>query len=246
MELKENERIDDLEFKNLKIIQNKDGFCFGIDSVLLSEFAKEIKHDSIIVDIGTGNGIIGILLSAKSNPKKIYGIEIQEEIADIAKRSIQLNNLQNKFKIINDDIKNVIDKRLLEKNSIDVITINPPYKEKNTGIINEDSSKIIARHETTATLKDFIECSAKLLKDKGEIYMVHKAERIVDIIYLMREYKLEPKRIRFIYSNKHKEANLILVKGIKGGKKFLKVEKPLYIYEKEGEYSEEIKKIYNK
>lgn len=246
VKLKENERIDDLQCKGLKIIQNEKGFCFGIDSVLLSEYAKEIKKDSIIVDIGTGTGIIGILLCGKAEPKKVYGIEVQEDVADMANRSIKLNDLEDKFKVINADIKNVIKDNIIEKNTVDVITINPPYKEKNTGVINEADSKIISRHETTATLSDFIEISSKLLKDRGSIYIVHKTERLVDIISKMREYKLEPKRIRFIHPKEGADANLVLIKGIKGANKFLKIDKPLYVYEQNGNYSKEILEVYGK
>ena len=244
IELKEDERIDDLQYKNLKIIQNKKGFCFGIDSVILSDYAKEIKKEATVIDIGTGSGIIAILLSKKTDAKKIYGIEIQPEVAEMAKKSVKLNNLENKSEIINSDIKEIFNNKI-EKNSIDAITINPPYKEKNTGIINENNNKLISRHETTANLKDFIEISSKLLKSKGEFYIVHKVERLVDIIYLMRENKLEPKKIRFVYPSKNKEANLILIKAVKGANKFLKVDKPLYVYKEDGSYTDEILEIYN-
>ena len=244
IELKEDERIDDLQYKNLKIIQNKKGFCFGIDSVILSDYAKEIKKEATVIDIGTGSGIIAILLSKKTDAKKIYGIEIQPEVAEMAKKSVKLNNLENKIEIINSDIKEIFNNKI-EKNSIDAITINPPYKEKNTGIINENNNKLISRHETTANLKDFIEISSKLLKSKGEFYIVHKVERLVDIIYLMRENKLEPKKIRFVYPSKNKEANLILIKAVKGANKFLKVDKPLYVYKEDGSYTDEILEIYN-
>lgn len=244
MKLKENERIDDLEFKGLKIIQNKNGFCFGIDSVILSDFAKNVKPNSNIMDLGTGTGILPILLSAKTEAKKIWGIEIQEDVANMAKRSVLLNKLEEKIEIINENILNLESK--FEKNSIDVIVTNPPYKKKGTGVINEKESKLIARHEITASLEDFIEISSKLLKYKGEIFMVHRPERLVDILYLMRNKKIEPKNIRFVYANKESEPKLILVRGVKNAKEFLKVEKNLYIYNEDGNYSDEILKIYNK
>ncbi len=244
IKLDKNEVIEDLEFNNLKIIQNKKGFCFGIDSILLSDFAKNIKKNSIVLDLGTGTGIISILLCEKSKLKKITGIEIQKDVYEMAKKSIKLNKLENKFEIINENILNL--NNLFEKNSIDVIVTNPPYKKKNTGIINENEKKLISRHEITADLEDFIKIAKDLLKDKGEFYMVHRPERLVDILSLMRKYKIEPKILRLVYSNKNKEPKLILIKGIKNAKQFLKLESNLYIYDENGEYTEEIKKIYNK
>ena len=244
IKLDKNEVIEDLEFNNLKIIQNKKGFCFGIDSILLSDFAKNIKKNSIVLDLGTGTEIISILLCEKSKLKKITGIEIQKDVYEMAKKSIKLNKLENKLEIINENILNL--NNLFEKNSIDVIVTNPPYKKKNTGIINENEKKLISRHEITADLEDFIKIAKDLLKDKGEFYMVHRPERLVDILSLMRKYKIEPKILRLVYSNKNKEPKLILIKGIKNAKQFLKLESNLYIYDENGEYTEEIKKIYNK
>ena len=244
LNLKENERIDDLEFKNLKIIQNKEGFCFGMDSILLSDFAKEMRHHAKVLDLGTGTGIISILLCGKTDLKKVIGVEIQKEVAEMASRSIQLNDLQDKFEIINENILNL--NNIYENQSFDVIVTNPPYKKKNTGMINEKEKKIISRHEITANLEDFIKISKDLLKDNGEFYMVHRPERLVDILNLMRKYKIEPKILRFVYSDKNKESKLILIKGVKNGKPFLKVEKNLYIYDENGKYTEEILKIYHK
>lgn len=244
IKLKENERIDNLELKGLKIIQNKEGFCFGIDSVLLSDFAKDMKKEAKVLDLGTGTGIIPILLCGKTNLKKVIGVEIQEEVAEMAKRSILLNHLEERFEIVN---KNILDlNELYEKQTFDVIVTNPPYKKKNTGIINENEKKIISRHELTANLEDFIKIARDLLKDKGEFYMVHRPERLVDILSLMRTYKIEPKILRLVYSSKNKEPKLILIKGIKNANPFLKLEKNLYIYEEDGKYTEEILKIYNK
>lgn len=244
IKLNKNEKIEDLQFKNLKIIQDKKGFCFGIDSILLTDFAKEIKENSKVLDLGTGTGILATLLCEKTKLKEIIGIEKQNEVFEMAKKSIKLNKLETKFKIINEDVKNLVQK--FEKNTFDAIVTNPPYKKKGTGIKNEEEKKIIARHETTATLEDFIKTSKDLLKDKGEFYMVHRPERLVDILALMRNYKIEPKILRFVYANEKSEPKLILIKGIKNAKPFLKIEKNLYIYKQEGEYTEEIKKIYNK
>lgn len=242
--LLEEERIDDLEFKGLKIIQKNNGFCFGIDAVLLSDFAKEIKDNSKVIDLGTGTGILSILLSGKTNLSKIYGIELQKDIAEMATRSIALNKLQNKIEILNMDIKNL--ENTFELNSFDAIVTNPPYKNENTGKINNNEYKYISRHETTANLSDFIKISFRMLKDKGCFYMVHRPERLTDIICELRANKLEPKNIRFVYSNINKEPKLVLIKAIKNANKFLKVDKPLFVYDENGEYTEEILEIYNK
>ena len=242
MEIKKDERIDDLGIKNLKIIQNKKWFCFGIDSVLLANFAKNIKKDSYVLDLGTGSGIMSTLLCGKTELKKVVGIEIQKDVCDMAKRSIELNKINEKFEIICDSILNL--NKYFEKQTFDVVITNPPYKKKNTGIINPDEPKMIARHEITANLEDFIRVAKDMLKDKGEFYMVHRPERLVDIFELMRKYKIEPKEIRFIFSNKNEEPKMVMIKGVKNAKSFLKIYPNLYIYEEDGKYTEEIKNIY--
>ncbi len=241
--LKENERIDDLQIDGLKIIQSNDGFCFGIDSVLLSEFAKEIKQNSTVIDLGTGTGIIGFLLSAKTKARHITGIEVQSEVADMANRSICLNNLDDKFNIINCDIKDIF--KFIKSESFDVVVTNPPYKKKNTGGQNENEKKLISRHEVLGDIFDFISVSKQVLKDKGVLYMVHRPERLSDIICGLRQNKIEPKMIRFVYSKaESKEAKLVLIKAVKNGGEFLKIERPLYIYNEDGNYSDEVLKIY--
>lgn len=242
--IKSDERIDDLGIDNFKIIQNAKGFCFGIDSVLLANFAKDIKRGSKVVDLGTGTGILGILLCAKTELNTVLGVEVQEEVADMAKRSIILNNLEKRFTIINTDIKRL--KTKVKLNNYDVVITNPPYKKMNTGKINESEKKYISKHETTANLSDFIKTSYSLLKDNGILYMVHRAERLTDIMYELRVNKIEPKLIRFVYSNEIEDSKLVLIKAVKNAKPFLKIEKPLYIYDKKGNYTEEILKIYNK
>lgn len=243
-ELLENERIDDLEYKGLKIIQDKTGFCFGIDSILLSDFASEIKENSKIIDLGTGTGIIAILTSVKTNASKTIGVEIQTKVYDMAKRSIKLNHLEDKIEIINKDVKELPNE--LEIGTFDAVVTNPPYKKIGTGLINENKQKLISRHEITASLEDFIKTSNKLLKDKGSIYLVHRPERLVDIIENLRKYKLEPKKIRYIHPCINKKANLVLIKAVKNAKPFLKIEQPLYVYKENGQYTEEILKIYNR
>lgn len=244
IKLKENERIDDLEFKNLKIIQNKDGFCFGIDSILLTDFAKNIKPNSKVIDLGTGTGIIPILLYGKTKNTKFVGVEIQPEVAEMANRSVKLNLLENNIEILNTNILEL--SKIYNRGSFDVVTTNPPYKKINTGVINENNKKLISRHEITASLEDFIRTASFLLKDLGEFYMVHRPDRLVDIFYEMRKNKIEPKKIKFIYPNKNKKANLVLIKGIKNGKQFLEFENNLYVYNEDGNYTNEILKIYNK
>ena len=244
MKLKKNERIDDLEFEDLKIIQNIDGFCFGIDSVLISDFAKNIRKNSVVVDLGTGTGIISILLSKKTLAKKIYGVEIQKEVCEMAKRSVLLNNLQDKIEIINEDIKEISEKLGIQM--CDAVVTNPPYKKYGTGLLNEKESKIISRHEKECTLEDVIKQSFKILKDKGSFYMVHRPDRLVDIIFLMRKYKIEPKELRIVYSTMTSKAVLILIKGIKNAGEELKLINPLYIYNEDGTYTDEILRIYNK
>lgn len=243
IKLKENERIDDLEFKGLKIIQNKDGFCFGIDSVLLSDFAKNIKNAKVI-DLGTGTGIINILLSGKTNNCNFVGVEIQEEVAEMATRSVKLNDLENRIEIINDNILNL--KNTFKRKEFDVVVTNPPYKKINTGIINKEDKKIISRHEITANLEGFIQTASYLLKDYGEFYMVHRPDRLVDIFSIMRDEKIEPKKIKFVYPGKNKKANLVLIKGVKLGHPFLEYDDNLYVYDENGNYTKEILEIYNK
>lgn len=244
IELKPTQRIDDLEYKGLKIIQDKEGFCFGIDSILLSDFAKDIKQNSKVLDLGTGTGIIATLLCEKTKLKQIIGIEIQKEIAKMAEQSIKLNNLEEKFQIINTDIKNLT--QLLPQQSFDAIVTNPPYKKQQTGITNKNQKQLISRHETTATLEDFIKISNKMLKDKGNLYIVHRPDRIVDLIETLRKNKLEPKKIKFVHPNIEKEPNLVLIKATKNANPFLKIEKPLYVYNQNKTYTNEILEIYGK
>ena len=244
IDLKINETIDDLEFNNLKIIQNNDGFKFGIDSILLSDFAKKIKKDSLVLDIGTGTGVISILLSGKSNAKRFVGIEVQKDVADMAKRSALLNNLENRIEIINDNIKNI--EKYFENNYFDVIVTNPPYQKNNTGLKSEDERNLISRHEIKCTLDDIIEKSFKVLKDKGDFFMVHRPERLVDILYLMRKNRIEPKELKFVYPKISSKPSLVLIKGVKNAKDFLRVEKPLIIYNEDGTYTKELLNIYGK
>lgn len=244
IKLNENERIDDLELNNLKIIQNKKGFCFGIDSVLLSDFAKDIPKNANVIDLGTGTGILGILLCGKTDLSKIYGVEIQKEVSEMAQKSIFLNDLSDKFEIVNDNIKYL--NKYFKNDSFDAIISNPPYKKDNSGIKNESETKLISRHEITASLEDFISISSKLLKNNCSLYMVHRPERLSDLFYLLKKYNLEPKKLRIVQSYLDSKPKLILIKATKNAKSFLNIEKPLIIYNKDGSYTDEIYSIYGK
>jgi len=239
----ENERIDDLERNGYKIIQNPKEFCFGMDAVLLSGYAS-VNEGEKAIDLGCGNGIIPILLEAKNKGEKYYGLEIQEASFDRAKRSVMLNGLEDKIQIDKGDIKEA--SKIYGKAKFNVVTSNPPYMNENHGIKNPDEPKAIARHELLLTLEDLIRESAALLVPSGRFYMVHRPHRLLDIIMLMKQYRIEPKRIRFVYPYVDKEANMVLIEGIRGGKPFLKVEEPLIVYNKDGSYTDEIYEIYGK
>lgn len=239
--LKDNERIDDLQCKGLKIIQNTDGFCFGMDAVLLSGFC-DIRKNAEIVDLGTGTGIIPLLIWAKNNVKQIYGIEIQEEVAEMAKRTIIMNNLEDNIEIINANL--IKAPEILGVNKFDSVISNPPYMLQGGGIINPEDKKAISRHEITCTLEDVIKTASRLLKHNGSFFMVHRPHRIVDIFCLLRQYKLEPKRIRFVHPKVGDKPNLVLIKSVKASKPELKYENPLYVYNDDGNFTEEIYKIY--
>lgn len=241
--VKQGERIDDLQYKEYKIIQNPEHFCFGVDAVLLANFSK-VKKDSIVVDFGTGCGIIPVLLAAKTGAKKIIGIEIQEYMADMATRSTILNNIEDKVTIVNDDLINW--DKYLQASSCDVVTCNPPYKNKGSGIINHLDSKAISRHELTCTLEEIIKNASKLLNFGGKLCMIHRPHRLADIICQMRKYKIEPKRLQFVYPSYNKPPSMVLIEGARGGNVELKVQEPLFIFDENGEYTEEINKIYDR
>lgn len=243
-ELKENERIEDLEYNGLKIIQNKSGFRFGIDAIILSDFAKNGVKNSRVLDLGTGTGIISILLAGKTNAEKIIGVEIQSEVCDMAKRSINLNNLQSRVEIINGDIKEL--DRFIEKNSIDVVVTNPPYQKFNTGLISENKAEMISRHEVLCSFEDICKSAKYVLKIKGEMYIIHRPERLVDVMYYLRKNELEAKEIRFVHSHLGDKPNMVLVKAVKGGNPFLRFKEPLIIYNEDSSYTDEILEIYGR
>lgn len=236
-----NERIDDLQRNNYKIIQDPERFCFGMDAVLLSGFAKAKEGDRVI-DLGTGTGIIPILMEAKTKASDFTGLEIQPESADMAQRSVELNHLENKIRIVTGDIKEA--SSLFGAATFDVVTSNPPYMTEHHGITNEKSPKAIARHELLCTLEDVISQAARLLRPGGSFYMVHRPFRLVDIMVLMREYHLEPKRMKLVYPYIDKEPNMVLIEGLRGGRPRLTVEKPVIVYKEPGVYTDEIYDIY--
>ena len=241
VELKENERIDDLQLKGLKIIQNPDGFCFGVDAVLLANFAK-VKKNAKVADLGTGTGIIPILIAGKSSASEIYGVEIQEEVFEMASRSVKMNDLCDRVKIVNTDIKTV--DKVLDVNTFSVITSNPPYMHAD-GVKNPDDRKMISRHEVKCNLDDVLRAASRLLMERGKFFMVHRPTRLIDIIECGRKYRMEPKVMRFIHPRAEKAPNMILVEYVKGGKPDLKIMDPLYIYGADGDYTDEIKEIYS-
>jgi len=241
--IKEDETIDDLQLKGLNLIQKKDGFKFGIDAVLLSDFAC-IKNKHTVMDLCTGTGIIPILIYGKYTPQSVYGLEIQEDMIDMAKRSVQLNSLEEKVFFINEDLKNIDFLKKLQK--FDVVTVNPPYKLNNAGILNPNDKLAIARHEILCNLEDVISASRVLLKDNGRLFMIHRPERLADIFTLMRKYKIEPKRVKMIHPKIGKAPNIVLVEGQRDGGAYLKWEAPLYVYDNDGKYTKEIDAIYGR
>lgn len=235
------ERIDDLQRNGLKIIQDTDRFCFGMDAVLLTGFAKCKKGEKVL-DLGTGTGIIPILLSAKTEADGFFALEIQKESADMARRSVEMNDLGSKIHIVDGDIKEA--SRIFGRASFDVVTTNPPYMTSGHGLVNPTDAKAIARHEVLCSLEDVVREAAAVLKTNGRFYMVHRPFRLAEIFETMKKYKLEPKELRVVYPFKDKEPTMILVSGTKCGKPGMTVDAPLILFEKESEYTEEIKRDY--
>ena len=243
IKLLEGERIDDLDRNGYKIIQNSEKFCFGMDAVLLSGFAK-VKPNEKVLDLGTGTGVIPILLEAKTQGKYFAALEIQSESADMARRSVSLNSLENKIEVFDGDIKEA--SKIFGRASFDVVTTNPPYMNENHGLKNPDMPKAIARHEILLCLEDVIREASFVLKGKGRFYMLHRPHRLVEIINLMTKYKLEPKTIQMVHPYKDKEANMVLIEGIKGSNGFLKVLEPIIVYKEKNIYTDEVLNIYGK
>jgi tRNA1(Val) A37 N6-methylase TrmN6 len=240
--LREDEAIDDLQ-NGYKLIQKKDTFRFGVDAVLLADFADIKKKDSVL-EMGTGTGIIPILVHAKKNPAKIVAIEIQEDMAEMASRSMAYNNLQNNIQVKCMDLKDAPNS--FGKAIFDCVVTNPPYVKKECGINNPLESKAISRFEIMCKLEDVVNTAKLMLRTGGKLFMVHRADRLVDIIYTMRNSDMEPKRIRFVHPAIGKRPNLVLIEGVRGGKPELKFMDPLYVYDNKGGYTEEIHRIYGR
>lgn len=235
------ERIDELQRNGYRIIQNPERFCFGMDAVLLSGFARAKKQERCL-DLGCGNGIIPILMEAKTEGKHFTGLEIQPESADMAKRSVALNGLQDRIDIVEGDIKDA--SKIFGESSFHVVTTNPPYMTAQHGLTNLYEAKTIARHEVLCNLEDIIRESARLLMPGGRFYMVHRPFRLAEIISLMVQYRMEPKRMRLVYPYVDREPNMVLIEGLRGGKSRMTVEKPLIVYKEPGKYTDEIYDVY--
>ena len=241
VEIKANERVDELGRNGYRIIQNPDRFCFGMDAVLLSDFAN-VKEGDKVLDFCTGTGIIPILMEAKTKAAHFTALEIQEDSAEMARRSVSLNHLEEKIEIITGDVKEA--DRIFEAASFHAVTCNPPYMIGQHGLVNPDSPKAIARHEILCTLDDIVKQTARVLVPGGSFYLVHRPFRLVEIMTTLTKYKLEPKRMQLVYPYVDKEPNMVLIQATKGGKSRITVEKPLIVYEKPGVYTKDILEIY--
>lgn len=231
-------------FKDIKIVQNKDYFNFSLDSVLLPNFVEITRKTKKILDMCTGNAPIPLILSTKTDAK-IYGVELQKEVYDLAKETIKINNLDNQIELINDNIKNL--KKIFDTETFDIITCNPPYfKKKDDSIINENKVKSIARHEIEMELEDVMIISKALLKNEGSLALVHRTDRLIEIIELMKKHNIEPKRMRLIYPKVNMESNLVLIDGRKNGKEGLKILPPLYIHNDDNSYTSEVLEMFGK
>ena len=239
IQLKEKERLDDLQLSGLRIIQDPERFCFGMDAVLLSGFVKAKRGDELL-DLGTGTGILPLLLSAKTQCGHLTGLEIQEESADMARRSVALNHLEEKISIVTGDLKEA--GTIFAPASFDCITCNPPYMIGNHGIQNPEAPKAIARHEILCTFEDVAAAAEKLLKSGGKFFLVHRPFRLAEIIVTLTKHKLEPKRMRLVYPFADKEPNMVLIEAVRGGNSRMTVEAPLILFEAPGVYSQEIKR----
>ena len=245
-----SKRLDDLNLNGLKVYQETEYFCFGIDSVLLANFVNSNSSKNNIVDLCSGSGVIPVIMSAKKKYNKIIGIELQKEMYELLKQNIEINKLEEKIIGINEDIKNIdnIKEELMQNigcNKVDIATCNPPYKKQGTGIENENDVKYIARHEVKCNIEDIFKTTSNILKSKGKLYIVHKPDRLVDLFEIARKYKLEPKTVRFVHPTSIKAPSIVLIEYIKDGGNELKILDPLIEYNENGSYTDEIYDIYS-
>ena len=238
----QDETLDHLSPGNLKILQKKKGYRFSIDSILLAHFVR-LKEGQKVVDLGTGSGVIPIILAIKVKSTEIWGVEIQEELAEMAKRNIEINHLQDRVHILKGDARNLADR--MESEEFDIVLTNPPYRKIRSGRLNPQREKAIARHEIKGSLTDMAKIAFRLLRPKASFYLVYPAVRIADLITCLRENHLEPKRLRLVHPNMEKGAQLILVEAIKGGGPGVEIHPPLFIHDLNGQYSEEMRSIYS-
>ena len=234
------ERVDDLQ-NGLFVIQDPKKFCFGMDAVLLSGFAR-VKRGEVALDMGTGTGIIPILLSDRTDGEHFTGLEIQHECAEMADRSVRYNGLEDRVRIVEGDIREAAG--IFGAASFDVVTSNPPYMNDAHGIKNPKDAKAIARHEVLCTLEDVVREGTCLLRPGGRFYMVHRPRRLIEIIQTMKKHGLEPKRMKFVHPYRDREANMVLIEAVRGGGALLKAEAPVIVFDENGEYSEEIRTTY--
>lgn len=239
----EDERIDDLQCKGYQLIQKPKGFCFGIDAVLLSDFAK-VKKGQKVLDLCTGSGVIPILLADKTEGSQFSGLELQEEYADMAGRSVLLNHLEDKVNMICGDVKEI--KKLFSPASFQVVTVNPPYMTEHHGLKNLYEPKTIARHEVALKLTDVIAAASYVLPESGSFFMIHKPFRLAEIFKVMKKFHLEPKHMRLVYPYVNKEPTMVLIEGLKGGRERITIDPPLIVYKERNVYSDEICEIYHK
>lgn len=244
----DDERIDDIGFGNLKLIQKPKDFCYGVDAVILADFAANNAKTfpRVIADLGTGTGVIPLILSYKTGASEIYGVEVQRDSYERAVRNAKLNLLEDRLTFINGDVKDKFCWGANLKEAADMVVSNPPYFKSGGGIVNDKSAKAVARHETTAGLEDFMECAAYLLKPKGDFFMVHRPSRLVDVCCFGRAAGLEPKEIRFVSPTEGGIPNIMLIHMVKGGGSELRFMTPLAVYDGEGNYTEELLKAYNR
>lgn len=243
--LREGERIDEIGFGNLRLIQKPEDFCYGIDAVLLATFS-EVRKNARVIDLGTGTGIIPMILSHRTEASEIVGVEVQRDSYERGLRNIQINRLGGRVRLIHGDVKHLLREKMVDRHSFDAVLTNPPYVKSDGGLKNKDAARTVARHETTAGLSDFIGEASLLLRDRGDFYMVHRPNRLVDISVLCRKHKLEPKELRLVSPNKDSAPNILLIHCVKHGRPELKFLDPLYVYKEDGSYTEEIMRLYER